>query len=192
MADEKLTVNKELMARLIDGKANRDEIRRLQKLDPKDEERFWTYLEVLQEKTGFKEKILLRISDHLYIVAADGRRVVKCDCGHEFGDYRVNWKLNALIRVRKTASQMTELYADEIYAPEEGWVEIREFYCPGCQALLSVEIAPPGYPSWFEFLPDLGGLYREWLGKSLPDESPDWFQDKTSAELSRWRAEVGQ
>lgn len=151
MADQEVAVSKELMRRLIDGKASKDEIRKLQKLEPKDEERFWTYLEVLQEKTGFKEKILLRIWDHLYIVAADGRRVTKCECGFEFGDYRVNWKLNALIRVRKRNSEMREIYADEVYVPREGWVEIREFFCPGCLALLSVNIAPPGYPLWLNF-----------------------------------------
>ena len=58
---------------------------------PKDKDRFLKYLDILQEKVPWDEKILLRISDHLYIVSkGKGERVVKCDCGHEFGDYRVN------------------------------------------------------------------------------------------------------
>jgi len=182
-------IDKDLMRRLVDGKASKAEIRSLQKFDPKDEDRFWAYLEVLQEKTGFAEKILLRISDHLYIVAKNGQRVVKCDCGHEYGDYRVNWKVNALIQVRRTAAEMRPLYSDDVYLPEENLVEIRQYYCPGCQALLSNEIVPPGYPSWQEFLPDLDAFYRDWLKRPLPDEQPDSFQENTSRELSKWLAE---
>jgi acetone carboxylase gamma subunit len=49
-------------------------------------------------------------------------------------------------------------------------MEIREFICPGCASLLEVEAAPPGYPIVFDFLPDLEGFYREWLGRELPAE----------------------
>src|SRR5512136_1719948 len=69
----------------------------------KDPGRFDAYLEILQERVPWKERILLPYGLHLYIVQKDdGRRVVKCDCGHEFGPYRENWKLASSIRVRKT------------------------------------------------------------------------------------------
>ena len=96
-----------------------------------------------------------------------GQRVVKCDCGHEFGDYRENWKLAAQIYVRDTEEAYTEMYPEMMHALPE-WMELREFFCPGCYALLEVEAVPPGYPIVFDFLPDLETFYREWLGKDLP------------------------
>jgi acetone carboxylase gamma subunit len=58
------------------------------RLCPKDADWFWRYLEVPQKRVAWKEKISLRISDHLYIVAKKGESwVLKCDCGQEFGDY---------------------------------------------------------------------------------------------------------
>jgi len=100
---EEQAVTKEKLLSLVDGKLPWDEARQIIRMDPKDQDRFWKYLEVLQERVPWKDKILLRISDHLYIIAkADGARVVKCDCGQEFGDYRVNWKLSSLVYVRKT------------------------------------------------------------------------------------------
>ncbi|MFA4837833.1 MAG: acetone carboxylase subunit gamma, partial [Dehalococcoidia bacterium] len=65
-------------------------------------------------------------------------------------------------------------------------VEMREFYCPGCLAQLAVEVLPKGYPPLFDMLPDLDTFYREWLGKPLPDERPDWFQDKSPDLIAQW------
>ena len=36
------------------------------------------------------------------------------------------------------------------------------------KAQLEVDAAPPGYPISHDFLPDLGGFYRLWLGRDLP------------------------
>jgi acetone carboxylase gamma subunit len=49
---------------------------------------------------------------------------------------------------------------------------LREFFCPGCKTLLEVDAAPPGYPISHDFLPDLEGFYREWLGASCPSSHP--------------------
>ena len=63
----------------------------------KDDDRFFKYIDVLQERVGWKDRILLPIGEHLFIVESGGGRVTKCECGHEFGDYRRNWKLAAHI-----------------------------------------------------------------------------------------------
>jgi len=47
------------------------------------------------------------------------------------------------------------------------WMALREYYCPGCYALLEVEMAPPGYPIVHDFQPDIETFYRDWLGKKL-------------------------
>ena len=183
-------VTKENLKLLVEGELPWEEVKKMIRLAPKDADRFWKYLEVLQERVAWKDKILLRISDHLYIVAKEeGGRVVKCDCGQEFGDYRVNWKLSCRIRVRKTREELAEVVSVEEAIPNPDLVEMREFYCPGCFALLGVELVPIGYPVILEMLPDLDTFYREWLGKPLPDERPDWFQDRTIDMPARWAKE---
>jgi len=182
--------SKENLKLLVEGKLPWEEVKKVIRLSPKDKDRFWKYLEVLQERVPWKDKILLRISDHLYVVAKEGGgRVVKCDCGQEFGDYRANWKLNCRVYVRKTREEMAEVISVEEGLPNPDLVWMREFYCPGCLAQLGVEVVPPGYPVVFEMLPDLDTLYREWLGKPLEDEKQDWFQEKTAELTSQWAKE---
>lgn len=183
-----ITVTKKLLADLMDGQLEDDYVQQLQRMRRKDEGRFHTYLEVLQERVPWENKILLRLTDHLYIVRQQdgGGRIVKCDCGHELGDYRVNWKLRCRVRVRRTAAEFEEVYSPAYVIPEPDWMSIREYFCPGCGTQLAVEVTPPGYPPLFDMLPDLDTLYREILGKPLEDESPDWFQDKSSEVTAAW------
>ena len=56
----------------------------------KDEERFDQYVEIMQSSVAFDDPILLPLTPVLFIVNDNGKRVVKCKCGHSFGDYRVN------------------------------------------------------------------------------------------------------
>lgn len=184
---EEQAVTREKLLSLVEGKLPWVEARQMIRMDPKDQDRFWKYLEVLQQRMPWKDKILLRISDHLYIIAkADGARVVKCDCGQEFGDYRVNWKLSSCVYVRKTREEMSEVYTIQESIPNVDLVELREFYCPGCFSLLGTELVPPGYPPVFEMLPDLDTFYREWLGMPLGDERADWSDDRTAEQTRLW------
>ena len=121
-------------------------------------------------------KDIIAFTDELYIVQKGMDRVVKCSCGHEFGDYRENWKLKALIHVRESEEEIKELYPYPS-APDPEYCEIREYYCPSCGAQLWVETVPFGYPVVFDFLPDLDSFYREWLGRPLPQEKE--FTDLT-------------
>lgn len=181
------SIDKQLVRQLVDGSISRYDARSLLKMETKDSDRFWTYLEVLQENVDWDDKILLRISEHLYVVHhGAGRRVVKCDCGREFGDYRANWKTEADVRVKTTLEEFERIYYPPAAAPEPEWNEIREFYCPGCMAQLAVEVVPPGYPLIFEFLPDIDRLYREYLGVPLDDENSDWYRDRTADKTATW------
>ena len=182
-------VDKDLIRQLVDGTISRDNARQLIRMDRKDHERFWNYLEVLQARVSWSDRILLRLNDHLHVVAkAGGGRVVKCDCGQEFADYRTNWKTAALVNVRRTHEEFAKVYSPAPACPEPEWLEIREFYCPGCQAQLAVEAVPPGYPLIHEMLPDLDRFYREFMGRPLPDESPEWYVDKTQEQTRAWHA----
>jgi acetone carboxylase gamma subunit len=134
----------------------------------KDPGRFDTYVSILQERVPWDDKILLPYGEHLYVVLKkDGSRVIKCDCGHEFGDYRQNWKLNALVYVRDDEEKMTELYP-KLLAPDPQWQVIREYYCPCCGTQLEVEAVTPWYPVIHDYEPDIDAFYEQWLGRPVP------------------------
>jgi len=156
---------------------------------PKDDDRFEKYIEILQERVPWPEKILMPMGEHLNVVQKGSERIVKCDCGHEFGDWRKNWKLSALIFVRDTPEKMEEIYPG-FKSPDPELCEIREFYCPGCGTMLKVDSAPVGYPIVFDILPDIDGFYKEWLGKPLPDEKE--FKDMSDDVIKEWKEEENE
>lgn len=189
MTKEDTRLTKDNLRRLIEGELPWESVKNVIRMAPKDEDRFEKYLAVLQDKVPWDDQILLRISDHLYIVKNDNGRIVKCDCGHEFDDYRINWKLQCKIFARRTDEEMAEVHTVKETRYKTELVELREYYCPGCYALLATEVVPMGYPPMFEMFPDLDSLYRDLLGKPLDDESPDWFEEKTSELTAKWAKE---
>ena len=186
-------ISRDLIAQLVEGRIDDDNLMRLQRMPRKDPDRFQKYLDVLQARVAWPDRILLRMGDKLYIVRnAAGQRVVKCDCGHEFGDYRQNWKLGCKIRVRRTLETMRQVYDPAPACPEPGWQEIREFFCPACATQHAVEVVAPGYPVVFEMLPDLDKFYREYLGSPLPDESAEWYRDLTEHTTRDWAGQAAR
>ncbi|MFX0059323.1 MAG: acetone carboxylase subunit gamma [Candidatus Hodarchaeota archaeon] len=156
------------LERLINGKLSWDELKPIIS-GRKDPKRFDMILEILQRRVPWKEKIILPLHEHLYIVSKEGQRIVKCDCGYEFGDYMVNWKTKCRIRVRDTIEEIEELYP-KYMGCDPDWEELREYFCPGCFTLLDVEAVPPGYPTIFNFLPDIDAFYENWLRRKAPDK----------------------
>jgi len=170
------------IAKLIDGvlpwPATQDMLK-----SPKDPNRFDKYVEIMQERVDFDDPILLPLTPMLFIVASDHGRVVKCWCGHDFGDYRANWKLSALIHVRDDEESLSEVYRGR-EMPDPAWIQVREYICGGCGAQLEVEAVPRGCPPDFDFLPDLDTFYREWLGRPLPDTAEN--RDLTLDKIGEW------
>ncbi len=173
------------LERLIDGELPWTRVQEIMK-DAKDGDRFEKWVAILQQRVPWKEKILLPLTTALFIVQKGKKRIVKCRCGHEFGDYRVNWKLESLIHVLETEEQLREVYRGR-EQPDPSWIQIREYTCPGCGTQLEVEAVPRGCPPDFELLPDLDTFYRDWLGRPLPDEVE--FADKTLEAVRNWRSE---
>jgi acetone carboxylase gamma subunit len=163
-----VSYDKKTLERMINGKLSWDELKPIIS-GRKDPNRFNLILEILQERVSWNEKILLPLHEHLHIVAKNGQRIVKCDCGHEFGDYKENWKKKSRVRVRDTFEEIEELYPKDMGSDPE-WIELREYFCPGCFTLLDVEAVPPGYPTIFNFLPDIDTFYEKWLGRKAPDK----------------------
>jgi len=136
---------------LVEGRLPLDEVQRLQR--DKDLDRMERVLAIEQARVPWSDRILICLQEHLYVVEkGGGARVVKCSCGQEFGDYRVNWKESALVYERPP--QDGEIFLGTRGADPE-WQVLREFYCPGCAVQLDVEPVPVGYPFIFNFLPDL-------------------------------------
>lgn len=160
--------DKKTLERMLDGELAWEELKPII-AGRKDPDRFEKIMEILQERVPWKEKILLPLHEHLYVVAKEGKRIVKCDCGYEFGDYKENWKTKCRVRVRDKAEEIEELYPKYMGSDPE-WMELREYFCPGCLALLDVESVPPGYPTVFSFLPDIDTFYEKWLGRPPPDK----------------------
>jgi acetone carboxylase gamma subunit len=160
--------DKKTIERLINGDLKWKELKPIIS-GRKDKARFDIVLKILQEKVPWKEQIILPLHEHLYIVSKNNQRIVKCDCGYEFGDYHENWKIKCRVRVRDTFKDIEELYPKYMGSDPE-WEELREYYCPGCFILLDTEAVPPGYPTIFNFLPDIDTFYEKWLGKKAPDK----------------------
>jgi acetone carboxylase gamma subunit len=180
--------SKEFLKNLFEGKLDDWTVKEVMSAE-KDQDRFDKWLTILQERVKWKECILLPLGEHLYIVQKGKERIVKCECGYEFGDYRVNWKLSALIYVRDTEDKLDEVYPGKRKPQPQsiGWCEVREFYCPGCGTQLEVENVPAGYPVNFDFLPDLDVFYDRWLGKPL--ESKEISEDRTYEVTRVWGTE---
>jgi acetone carboxylase gamma subunit len=146
--------SKDLIRDLLGGRLSSDDVQRMQRQD-KDPGRRQLVLEIEQERLGWSEPIVVCLQEHLFVVQKDdGSRVVRCDCGREFGDYRINWKGQALVYERDPRD-------GRVYrgprAADPDWHVLREFYCPGCATQLDVEMVPKGYPFVFNFLPWLEG-----------------------------------
>lgn len=182
MAQE-ISYSKDMIRDLIDAKLSWEMTKRIIS-GAKDGDRFNKYVEILQEKVKFAERILLPLTEHLYIVEKGDERVVKCDCGYEYGDYRENWKLKALIDVLETEEELDRIYPGFL-KPDPDICEIRRYYCPGCGAQLEVESVPRGHPIIFDFLPNIDAFYRDWLGRPLSTEKE--FRDLTYELIKEWR-----
>ena len=177
--------DKEDLKDLFEGRLSWEKVKAIMS-GPKDDDRFDKYVEILQQGVSWPERILMPLGEHIYVVEKGNDRIVKCDCGHEFGDWRLNWKLSALIFVRDDNEKMEEIYPG-FKSPDPELCEVREFYCPGCAALLMVENVPIGYPLVFDILPDIDSFYRDWLGRPLAEEKE--FKDMSGEVTRAWGRE---
>jgi N-methylhydantoinase B/acetone carboxylase alpha subunit len=160
------TLDRETLEALLDEKLTRREVKDIQS-GYKDPDRFEKWLGVLQERASYDDLIVLPMGEGLNAVRTADGLVTRCDCGHDFCPPNRNWRMEALVFVRDDPETMAEIYPG-FAGPDTDWSELREFYCPSCARQLEVEAVPPGYPVLHEFLPDIEGFYRGWLGREIP------------------------
>lgn len=161
------TYTKKQVADLVKGDLDFETVHLMLSM-PKDEERYKFYMETINEGLEYDHQAIAALGPHLnYVVRSDNEEVVvMCACGHDFGDYRNNWKLNALIYVRDNVEKMEQIYP-AIMAPDTNWQVYREYYCPSCGIQHCVEAPTPWYPVLHDLQPDFKTFY-EWLGQPAP------------------------
>jgi len=161
------TYTKKQVADLVKGDLDWDTVHLMLSM-PKDNDRYKLYMEVLNDNVDYDDKVILALGPRLNVVErkADQEIVVMCDCGHDFGDYRKNWKLGALIYVRDSEEKMEQIYP-AIMAPDTNWQVYREYYCPSCGTQHDVEAPTPWYPVMHDIQPDLKTFF-EWLEMPAP------------------------
>ncbi|MGZ5411466.1 MAG: hydantoinase B/oxoprolinase family protein [Solirubrobacterales bacterium] len=169
------TLERETLDAMLDEKLSRREVKDIQS-GYKDPDRFDKWLAILQDRVPYDEPIVLPLGEGLNVVRAGGeaggdpeepKLVIRCDCGHDFCGHDRNWKMEAAVFVRDDAETMSEVFPG-FAGGDPDWVELREFYCPSCARMLECDAAVPGYPVVHDFLPDIQGFYRGWLGRELP------------------------
>jgi acetone carboxylase gamma subunit len=165
------TYTPEQVSKLVDGKLDWDTTLRMLSM-PKDPERFSLYLQALQARRPWSDRIVLPLGPHLHVVqqTQSKRWVIQCDCGHVFCDWNENWKLHANLYVRETEAAMTEVYP-RLMAPDTAWQVYREYSCQQCGTLHDVEAPTPWYPVIHDFEPDIAAFYKEWVKLPLPERS---------------------
>ena len=68
-------------------------------------------------------------------------------CQQSLGPVSENYKKGCLIAQRHPDEIWQPLIEGELnFTYDATWARIVEFYCPGCGALLEVEMLPPGHP----------------------------------------------
>ncbi len=162
------TLEPETLAALLDEKLSRAEVKEIQS-GFKDPDRFEKWLAVLGARVPYDDPIVLPVGEGLNVVrrADDGELVIRSDAGHDFCGFEENWKMHAPMLVRDSDELLEEVYPRMAHCDPE-WMELREFYCPLSGRLLETEAVIPGYPVVHEFLPDIEGFYRGWLGREVP------------------------
>jgi N-methylhydantoinase B/acetone carboxylase alpha subunit len=159
---------KEELTDLLDERLSRRTVKDIQS-SIKDPDRFEKWTELLQDRAAHDDPIVLPYGEGLNIVrrASDGELVIRTDAGADLCRWHENWKMHTVMYVRATVESYREIYP-KLGHPDPQWQELREYYCPLSGQLLETEAVPPGYPVVHQFLPDVEGFYRGWLGRELP------------------------
>jgi acetone carboxylase, gamma subunit len=136
--------------------------------EPKSPHRFEQTIAAFQASVPWKEPILLPLGENLFIVAKNGKAIIKTAAGAELCAWNENWKMKCRVIVRKSRKDLEAIFPPEHLTIDPELVELREWYCPESGTLLDVDCVPPTYPVEIDFTPDLESFYRDWLGTPLP------------------------
>lgn len=135
---------------------------------PKSLSRFEETIQAFQESVAWCQQILLPLGENLFVVAKNGKAIIKTAAGAELCAWNENWKMKCRIIVRRTPADLLSVFSTKHLTIDTDLVELREFYCPVSGTLLDVDCVPPCYPVEVDFTPDLKAFYQGWINKPLP------------------------
>ena len=162
-----VTLDRETLAAMLDEKLSRREVKDIQS-GYKDPDRFEKWVAVLQERVPYDEPIVLPMGEGLNVRQRGRRarrplrlrpRLLPADAQLEDGGGDVRSR-----RPRRSCSRSTPRWPT---ATPSGW-SCASSTAPPARRQLETEAVPPGYPVVHEFLPDIEGFYRGWLGREVP------------------------
>jgi acetone carboxylase, gamma subunit len=82
-------------------------------------------------------------------------------CGHSLGSARENYKHGCVVAERSPHEIWRPLVDEKhSFSYDPGWARLVEFYCPGCAAMIEVEMLPPGHPITHDIDLDLDALRK--------------------------------
>jgi len=82
-------------------------------------------------------------------------------CGHRLGPARDNYKKFCLLYDRDPREIHQPIVDGKFtFSPDPLWVQIVEFYCPGCGTQMETEYLPPGHPITHDIEIDIDSLKR--------------------------------
>ena len=136
----------------------------------KDPDRFEKWLSVLQERVAYEDPIVLPVRRGPEHRAAALRRAsssIRSDAGDDFCRSERELEDARAVFVRDT---------DERYGRStRSWAtrratgqQLREYYCPLVRAPARDRGRAARLPGLHEYLPDIEGFYRGWLGREVP------------------------
>ena len=166
MADNP-TADRDVTRALVDRELAWPDLLKLMR-EPKSPRRFEDTIAAFQAKVPWAEPILLPLGENLFIVAKNGKAIIKTTAGAELCAWNENWKMKCRVIVRRSKRDLEKIFPAEHLTIDTDLVELREWYCPKSGTLLDVDCVPPTYPVEIDFTPDLEAFYRDWLDKPLP------------------------
>nr|WP_293245279.1 acetone carboxylase subunit gamma [Panacagrimonas sp.] len=111
---------------------------------------------------------MLPLGENLFIVAKNGKAIIKTTAGAELCGWNESWKMKCRVIVRRTRKALEEIYPAEHLTIDTDLIELREWCCLVSDTLLDVDCGPPAYPVEIDVTPDLAAFYDEWRGRPLP------------------------
>jgi len=89
-------------------------------------------------------------------------------CDRELISAQRNYKEGLLVYARDPREIHRPILDPQKYAytfaPDPDWVQIVEYYCPGCGTMVEVEYLPPGHPPLHDLQFDIDALKERHLG----------------------------
>jgi acetone carboxylase gamma subunit len=89
-------------------------------------------------------------------------------CNHEVGPARQPYKEGLLVHARNPREIHKPILNPEYefsFGPDPKWVQILEYYCPGCGTQVEVEYLPPGHPPMVDIELDIDALKLQWRNR---------------------------